>query len=168
MAEIIGVRFKSAGKVYYFSPGKQKLSVGEKVIVETARGVECGEVALANKQVDDSRIVKPLKDIIRKATEADLKTVEQNKQKEKDAFRICQEKIAAHKLDMKLVDVECTFDNNKILFYFSADLEYAEENSAVSLSSAIFSLFPSKWQRSRDFRSTRRKFRERADDLCAV
>ena len=121
MAEIIGVRFKSAGKVYYFSPVKQKIAAGEKVIVETARGVECGEVVIANKQVDESRIVKPLKEIIRRATDADLKTLEQNKQKEKDAFKICQEKIAAHKLDMKLVDVECTFDNNKILFYFTAE-----------------------------------------------
>lgn len=121
MTEIIGVRFKSAGKVYYFSPAEIKAENGDMVIVETARGVECGEVVMANRQVEDDKITVPLKSIIRKATSADLKIIEQNKAKEENAFKICQEKILAHKLDMKLVDVECTFDNNKLLFYFTAE-----------------------------------------------
>ncbi|MBQ8177021.1 MAG: stage 0 sporulation family protein [Oscillospiraceae bacterium] len=121
MTEIIGVRFKSAGKVYYFSPDKIQAETGDMVIVETARGVECGEVVMPNHQVEDEKITVPLKSIIRKATPADMKIIEQNKAKEENAFKICQEKILAHKLDMKLVDVECTFDNNKLLFYFTAE-----------------------------------------------
>ena len=121
MTEIIGVRFKSVGKVYYFSPGKRHIDIGQYVIVETARGVECGEVVLDNRNVDDSEIMPPLKAVIRIATPEDLKTVANNKQKEIDAFKVCEEKIAKHKLDMKLIEVECTFDNNKILFYFSAE-----------------------------------------------
>ena len=121
MAEIIGVRFKSVGKIYYFAPGKEKLENGEKVIVETARGVECGTVVVSNREVPESELSAPLKPVIRKATEEDMKTVEENKKKEKEAFSICEEKIAKHKLDMKLVDVECTFDNNKLLFYFTAE-----------------------------------------------
>ena len=121
MVEIIGVKFKKGGKTYYYSPKNIKFNVDENVIVETARGVECGVVALANKEVDESQIVSPLKEIIRKATAADLKTVEKNKIKEKEAFDICLEKIAFRKLDMHLVDVECTFDNNKLLFYFTAE-----------------------------------------------
>lgn len=121
MTEIIGVRFKSAGKVYYFSPAGKKLDEGALVIVETARGVECGEVAMVNRMVEDSKITAPLKSIIRVANEQDMKILEQNKVKEQNAFKICQEKILAHKLDMKLVDVECTFDNNKLLFYFTAE-----------------------------------------------
>lgn len=121
MTEIIGVRFKSAGKVYYFSPGKIKVPEGALAIVETARGVECGEVVMPNKMVEDDKITAPLKPIIRLATNQDMKIIEQNKVKEQNAFKICQEKILAHKLDMKLVDVECTFDNNKLLFYFTAE-----------------------------------------------
>ena len=121
MTEIIGVRFKSVGKIYYFAPGGLKCAEGDKVIVETARGIECGDVVLANREIDDSAVTAPLKTVIRKVTERDLKIIEQNKIKEKDAFGICQQKILAHKLDMKLVDVECTFDNNKILFYFTAE-----------------------------------------------
>lgn len=121
MTEIIGVRFKESGKMYYFSPSGAKLEAGDKVIVETARGVECGSVVMGCRMVEDDKIVPPLKPIIRQATERDLKIVEQNKVKEANAARICQEKIAAHKLDMKLVDVECTFDNNKLLFYFTAE-----------------------------------------------
>lgn len=121
MAEIIGVRFKTVGKVYYFDPNGLELKTGEKVIVETARGVECGEVALSNREVDDSELVSPLKPIIRTATQEDLAIVAQNREKEKEAFQICEEKIAKHQLEMKLVDVEYTFDNNKILFYFTAD-----------------------------------------------
>lgn len=121
MVKIIGVKFKKGGKTYYFSPKNIEFSVGDHVIVETARGVECGVVAIANRDVEDSDIVSPLKEIIRKATAADLKIVEKNKIKEKEAFDICLEKIAYRKLKMTLVDVECTFDNNKILFYFTAE-----------------------------------------------
>ncbi len=121
MTEIIGVRFKDAGKVYYFSPSGTKLEAGSLVIVETARGVECGEVVIANRMIEDDQITAPLKTIIRQASKQDMKILEQNKAKEENAFKICQEKILAHKLDMKLVDVECTFDNNKLLFYFTAE-----------------------------------------------
>lgn len=121
MTEIIGVRFKSVGKIYYFSPNGLNIDVGQHVIVETARGVECGEVVMGNRIVEDSEIMPPLKSVMRIATAEDMKVVEENKKKEKDAFRICEEKIANHKLDMKLIDVECTFDNNKLLFYFSSE-----------------------------------------------
>ena len=107
--------------MYYFSPEGAKLEAGSKVIVETARGIECGTVVMGSRLVEDDKIIPPLKPIIRPATERDLKIVEQNKAKEANAAKICQEKIAAHKLDMKLVDVECTFDNNKLLFYFTAE-----------------------------------------------
>ncbi|HAH79377.1 MAG TPA: stage 0 sporulation protein, partial [Ruminococcaceae bacterium] len=121
MAEIIGVRFKNVGKVYYFDPDGNTLKRGDRVIVETARGVECGEVAMENRIVGDEDLVQPLKKLIRPATAADLKKVEENHKKEKSAFGICLRKIAAHKLEMKLVGVEYTFDNSKILFYFTAD-----------------------------------------------
>lgn len=121
MAEVIGVRFKEVGKIYYFDPDSKKLKKGEKVIVETVRGVECGEVALENREISDEEIVKPLKKLIRKATERDLATLEENKKKEASAFETCQRKIAEHKLNMKLVDVEYTFDGGKVLFYFTAD-----------------------------------------------
>ncbi len=121
MAEVIGVRFKEVGKIYYFDPDGQELKKGDRVIVETVRGVECGEIALENREISDEEIVKPLKKLIRKADEKDLRTLEENKKKEKNAFGICQKKIADHKLDMKLVDVEYTFDGGKVLFYFTAD-----------------------------------------------
>ena len=121
MKEIVGIRFKSVGKIYYFSPGNIKANVGDRAIVETVRGVECGEVVIANREIDDNAINSPLKPIIRLADENDLKTVEKNKQREQEAFRICEEKIALRKLKMSLVDVECTFDNNKMLFYFTAE-----------------------------------------------
>ena len=121
MTEIIGVRFQNTGKAYYFSPDGKKLTVGQKVIVETARGVECGTVAISNRMVEDDRIVAPLKPILRVATERDLAQLEENARREREAFRICEEKIARHKLKMNLVDVEYTFDNNKVLFYFTAD-----------------------------------------------
>ena len=120
MAEIVGVRFKGAGKVYYFDPDDKPFSKGESVIVETARGIECGEVAMENREVPEDQIVKPLKMIIRTATPEDLKIVAENRAKEKDAFQICLQKIAAHKLEMKLVEVEYTFDRSKIMFYFTA------------------------------------------------
>ena len=121
MAEVIGVRFKEVGKVYFFDPDHTELKEGEPVIVETARGVGCGFVATENREIPDEEIVHPLKKLIRKATSEDLKRVEDNRRREKEAFSICEKKIAAHKLEMKLVDVEYTFDNSKILFYFTAD-----------------------------------------------
>ena len=121
MKEIVGVRFKSVGKIYYFSPVDIKANVGDHAIVETVRGVECGEVVIANREINDEQIASPLKPIIRLATPADMKVVEKNKVREKEAFRICEEKIAARGLKMNLVEVECTFDNNKLLFYFTAE-----------------------------------------------
>lgn len=121
MIKVVGVRFRAAGKIYYFSPGKAKMAVGTHVIVETARGVEYGTVLVAPREVDESAVIQPLKPVIRVATPEDDKTEERNKVKEKEAYRICQEKIARHKLDMKLVEAEYTFDNNKLLFYFTAD-----------------------------------------------
>jgi len=121
MAEVVGVRFKNVGKVYYFDPQGLILNKNTRVIVETARGIECGEVAMANREVSDEAVVHPLKKVIRVATEEDLAVLEANREKEKKASQICQQKIAEHQLDMKLVDVEYTFDNNKILFYFTAD-----------------------------------------------
>ena len=121
MAEVIGVRFKEVGKVYYFDPDKKKLKLYDTVIVETSRGVECGKVAIANKEVPDEEIVHPLKKLVRIATKEDLKRLEDNARKEKEALKICEQKIAEHGLEMKLVDVEYTFDNSKILFYFTAD-----------------------------------------------
>ena len=121
MAEVIGVRFKEGGKVYYFDPDKNKLKNDDVVIVETSRGVECGTVAIANKEVADDEIVHPLKKLIRKATKEDRRRLEENKRKEKEALKICEQKIAEHGLEMKLVDVEYTFDVNKIVFYFTAD-----------------------------------------------
>ena len=121
MITIIGVRFKSVGKVYYFDPQDKNVKQGDKVIVETARGVECGEVVVVDRQIDETKFTNPIKPIIRLATDDDLKRIERNRAKEKDAFKICETKIAAHKLNMNLIDVECTFDNNKLLFYFTAE-----------------------------------------------
>lgn len=120
MAEVIGVKFKEVGKVYYFDPAGNQVEKGQKVIVETVRGVECGECAMENKEIDDNIIVKPLKSIIRIATEEDYKTLEQNHIKEKRAFRICEEKIAQFGLDMHLVEAEYTFDGTKALFFYTA------------------------------------------------
>lgn len=121
MTRVIGVRFRQAGKVYYFSPGKLHIKKGDKVIVETARGVEFGSVVAAPKEVKDEEIMQPLKSVIRIATEEDKRTEEKNREREKEAFDICLEKIRKHELDMKLISAEYTFDNNKILFYFTAD-----------------------------------------------
>ncbi len=121
MTEVIGVRFKKVGKVYYFDPCGKQVKKGQAVIVETSRGIEYGEVALANRETDDSKIVLPLKKLVRIATEEDLKVVQQGEKLEADAFKVCEEMIAKHKLEMKLVTVEYTFDRSKILFYFSAD-----------------------------------------------
>ena len=121
MTKIVGVRFRSAGKIYFFGPGKLDLKAGMHVIVETARGVEMGTVMTDPKEVFENEVVQLLKPVIRIATETDEKTVARNREKEKEAFKICLEKIAKHKLEMKLVDAEYTFDNNKLLFYFTAD-----------------------------------------------
>lgn len=121
MTEIIGVRFKDVGKIYYFSPAGNKIECGCHVIVETARGVECGEVVIANRKVEDSKVVQPLKSIIRIATEKDLETQKKNREKEQEIMKVFTQKIADHKLDMKPIDIDCTFDGSKILFYFTAE-----------------------------------------------
>ena len=121
MTEVIGIKFKPEGRVYFFDPDGQTLNVGDYVIVETARGTECGTVAEANKNVSDDKIVKPLKKMLRRASEDDIKRMQQNREKEKQAFSVCEEMILSHKLEMKLVDVEYSFDGSKILFYFTAD-----------------------------------------------
>ena len=121
MTKVIGVRFRDAGKVYYFAPGRLEIKSGDHVIVETARGVEYGYVVLGSRDVQDNKVVPPLRTVIRMATREDEKREQANREKEREAFKICLEKIRKHKLEMKLIDVEYTFDNNKILFYFTAD-----------------------------------------------
>lgn len=121
MEKVIGVRFRNAGKVYYFSPGRLNIPKGKHVIVETARGVEYGYVVVGTKEVEHSKVVQPLKPVLRIATAEDDAKEAANRQKEKEAFQICLEKIRKHKLDMKLIQAEYTFDNNKVLFYFTAD-----------------------------------------------
>lgn len=121
MTEVVGVRFKEVGKVYTFDPVGLQLTLDQKVIVETARGMECGFVAKPNFQVEDDDIVAPLKPIVRIATEEDISTMESFKAKEAKAFQLCEEKIKKHNLEMKLIDVEYSFDGSKILFYFTAD-----------------------------------------------
>ena len=121
MIKVVGVRFRNAGKIYYFGPGKFELKSGMHVIVETARGVEMGTVLMEPREISEENVIQPLKPVIRIATEADEKTAQKNHEKEKEAFQICLQKIAKHKLDMKLVEAEYTFDNNKLLFYFTAD-----------------------------------------------
>ncbi|MEA4900229.1 stage 0 sporulation family protein [Desulfitobacterium sp.] len=121
MVEVVGVRFKRAGKIYYFSSGDLELKVDDKVIVETARGVEFGDLVIAPRNIPEESVVSPLKPVIRKATADDVRIMEENKAKEKEAFQICLKKIENHQLPMKLVDVEYTFDRNKIIFSFTAD-----------------------------------------------
>ena len=121
MTKVIGVRFRTAGKIYYCDPLKFPVKKGDHVIVETARGVEFGTVVSDIKEVDDDKVVQPLKPVLRVASQRDEEQEQNNKRKEKEAFRICLEKIKKHKLEMKLIDAEYTFDNNKVLFYFTAD-----------------------------------------------
>ena len=121
MIKIVGVRFRNAGKIYYFDPKKLAIKKGDHVIVETARGIEYGSVVANVQEVTDDKVVQPLKAVIRIANAEDDAKAARNKEKEKDAMRICQEKIRKHKLEMKLIDAEYTFDNNKVLFYFTAD-----------------------------------------------
>ena len=121
MVKVIGVRFRPAGKIYFFAPGELDIKSGDKVIVETARGVEYGSVVTGIKEIEDEQITQPLKPVIRAATAEDTKKEQKNREKEKEAFQICLEKIRKHGLEMKLIDAEYTFDNNKVLFYFTAD-----------------------------------------------
>lgn len=121
MVEIIGVRFKNGGKVYYFSPNGCQVKLGDLVIAETSRGTECGEVAIPNKKIPKEEVTMPLKSVLRIATKEDMRVLEQNRKKEIKAFDVCQQRIAYRGLKMNLVDVECTFDNTKLLFYFTAD-----------------------------------------------
>ncbi|HZK21390.1 MAG TPA: stage 0 sporulation family protein [Oscillospiraceae bacterium] len=121
MAEVIGVRFKEVGKVYYFDPDGKAYNKGERVIVETSRGIECGEVMMENREVAEENIVRPLKMIIRLVTDEDIETIGLNRKKEEEAFEVCLKKADELRLDMKLIDVEMTFDGSKILFYFTAD-----------------------------------------------
>lgn len=121
MVEVIGVHFKKAGKVYYFDPGQQDIDIDDYVIVETVRGVEFGKVVITDKRVDEEDVVLPLKQLIRVADEKDKLTVVENQEKAETAFQTCAKKITEHKLEMNLVEVEYTFDRNKIIFYFTAD-----------------------------------------------
>lgn len=121
MIKVIGVRFRNAGKIYYFDPAGREIHTGDHVIVETARGIEYGYVVLGSREVPDDKVVQPLKSVIRMATREDEDLELKNHEKEREAFRICKEKIRKHGLQMKLIDAEYTFDNNKVLFYFTAD-----------------------------------------------
>ncbi len=121
MIKVIGVRFRTAGKIYFFDPLQFQVKRGDHVIVETARGVEYGTVVCAPKEVEEEKVFQPLKPVLRVATDRDDEQERTNKEKEKEAFKICLEKIRKHELDMKLIDAEYTFDNNKVLFYFTAD-----------------------------------------------
>ena len=121
MVKVVGIRFRNAGKIYYFGPGDLELKAGMHAIVETARGVEIGTVITNPREVSEESVIQPLKPVLRIATEADERQAEKNIEKEKEAYRICLEKIQKHELDMKLVEAEYTFDNNKLLFYFTAD-----------------------------------------------
>ena len=121
MTKVIGVRIRTAGKIYFFDPGKLNIKRNDHVIVETARGIEYGTVVGNPREVEDSKVIQPLKPVLRIATERDDEQEANNKLKEKDAFKICLEKIKKHGLEMKLIDAEYTFDNNKVLFYFTAD-----------------------------------------------
>ena len=138
MIKVIGVRFRPAGKIYFFAPGKYQVSPGDKVIVETARGVEFGSVVTGPKEVE--KITQPLKSVIRVATPDDIRKEEKNREKEKEAFSICLEKIRKHGLEMKLIDAEYTFDNNKVLFYFTADGRIDFRELVKDLASVFLSL----------------------------
>ena len=121
MVKVIGVRFRTAGKIYYFDPGKLEVKRNDHVIVETARGIEYGTVVGDPREVEEDKVVQPLKAVLRVATQKDDEQEAENKEKEKEAYHICLEKIRKHDLQMKLIDAEYTFDNNKVLFYFTAD-----------------------------------------------
>ena len=137
MTKVIGVRFRNVGKIYYFSPKDFDIKSGDHVIVETARGVEYGQVVLPPREVEDEKVIQPLKEVIRIANTQDDKKEENNRRREKDAYQICLKKIREHGLEMKLIDVEYTFDNNKVLFYFTAD-ERIDFRELVKDLAAIF------------------------------
>ena len=161
MIKVIGVRFRRAGKVYYFNPLDMDITTGMHVIVETARGVEYGYVVLGVKDMDEEKVFQPLKPVIRIATPQDDAVADENRQKEKDAFKICQEKIAKHGLDMKLIDAEYTFDNNKVLVLnfvrlvcvmrqrLLVELAAVEDHCAVIHIYLNLRQFLSRWQRSK-------------------
>ena len=136
MVKVVGIRFKTGGKVYYFDPGELPLKKEEFVIVETARGTECGEVTQAVHSVPDISITKPLKRVVRMADDVDVRKMRQNREDEKRAFTICEERIAKHKLEMKLIDVEYAFDRSKILFNFTA-VYFALASSCAKLACAM-------------------------------
>lgn len=121
MYKVVGIRFKKAGKIYYFDPVDIDVKAGDCAIVETARGVEFGDVVLGPKEISEEEIVAPIKPVLRKATQEDYEKAKENREKEKEALVVCQEKVEKHNLEMKLIDVEYTFDNNKVIFYFSAE-----------------------------------------------
>ncbi len=121
MQEVISLKFKDEGREYYFSPEKAKYNVGDLVVVETSKGVECGKIVKGNHNVEDEKVIEPLKKVLRLADDKDNAKLEQNKQKAQKAFKVCEEKIIAHGLDMKLVDVDVAFDNGKITFFFTSD-----------------------------------------------
>ena len=121
MVKVVGVRFRTAGKIYFFDPGKLRIKRGDFVIVETARGIEFGTVVGDMREVEDDKVIQPLKPVIRIANQRDIEQEAANKVKEKEAYQVCLEKIRKHNLEMKLIDAEYTFDNNKVLFYFTAD-----------------------------------------------
>ena len=172
MTNVVGVRFRNAGKIYFFAPGDFEIEVGDHVIVETARGVEYGNVVLSPRDVEDDKVIQPLKTVIRIATPEDDAIEAKNREKEKEAFKICLEKIAKHKLEMKLIGTEYTFDNNKVLFYFTADgrIDFRE---LVKDLAAVFKTRielrqigvrdETKWQRSRICRLTRPRFQGYAE-----
>ena len=139
MKQVVGVRFKDTGKVYFFDPNGLEIQAGSHVIVETARGIECGIVAEANKSVEDDEVVAPLKPVKRIATQEDMKILESNKKKEKEAYNICLKKIEDHKLEMNLTEVEYTFDGSKIIFYFTADGRVDFRELVKDLASAFHS-----------------------------
>ncbi|MBR3761842.1 MAG: stage 0 sporulation protein, partial [Lachnospiraceae bacterium] len=121
MIKVVGVRFRTAGKIYFFDPVKFEIKRGDHVIVETARGIEFGTAVSDVKEVEDDKVIQPLKPVLRIANQRDVEQEAANKLKEKDAYKVCLEKIQKHGLEMKLIDAEYTFDNNKVLFYFTAD-----------------------------------------------
>ena len=182
MVNVIGVRFENAGKLYFFTPGALWPTPGDFVIVETTRGIEFGEVVTEVREIDDTKLTTPLKQVVRIATEEDILHDKENKAAEKEAFTICQKKIADHKLDMKLVSVEYTFDNKTILFYFTAngrvdfrslvkdlaDSVPAAARFAAARSLATSSPCPSRWRRNRICRSTPSKSAASAVVSCAA
>ena len=168
MTKVVGVRFRQVGKIYFFAPGQYNVEVGQHVIVETARGIEYGHVVLGEREVEDSAVVQPLKAIIRISTPDDDEREAKNREKEKEAYKICLEKIKKHNLEMKLIKVEYTFDNNKVLFYFTADLVLVEDHCAVQHICQSSYQCQLRWQRNRIYRLIHQRYRVCVEDLCAV